>query len=467
MKQTFLDPFEEKVLETVKKYSLLGKGDKVLVSFSGGPDSQALLSFLLSVENLFKLEIGVFHLNHKLRKEADEEERVIQRQIERLGLRDFIYSYDVQSYAKENKLSLEDAGRRLRYRFLEKISEENGYNKIALGHQLNDSVETFLMRFIRGTSVEGLRGIPPVRGKFIRPLIEVERREIESYLGRKEIDYLIDKSNLLGKNLRSRVRYYLVPYFLTVNPQFHQAVKRFMEVFKEEDELMEETAEKLFKRYANRLDGGVELRLKIPARQTVLRRLAKKAYFLAGGERIDFQHLDKIAKLVLKGRGRVSLPGGLEAVIKDQRTIYIGEPKNLTEESFEFKEIYFRPPGEKSLFPLAYKLRGVFLEYTPELARKIKNSSSKVVYLDVASLKLPLIVRTWKEGDFFYPLGLGKPKKLQDFFVDEKIPRAERRKIPLVESKGKIVWVGGLRIDDRFKVGEKTRRVLKLELVKD
>ncbi len=467
MKQVFLDPFEEKVLQTVRKYSLLTRGDKVLVSFSGGPDSQALLSFLLSVESLFQLEIGVFHLNHKLRKEADEEEKLIQKQVESLGLRDFIYSYDVQAYAQENKLSLEDAGRRLRYQFLEKISDEYGYNKIALGHQLNDSVETFLMRLIQGASVEGLRGILPKRGKFIRPLIEVERLEIESYLNRKEIGYFTDQSNISGKNLRSRIRHYLIPYFLTVNPRFYQAVKRLMEILKEEDELIEETVEKLFKKYATEVDSGVELRLKKPAQQTVLRRLAKKAYFLAGGKRIDFKHLDRISKLALKGGGRVSLPGGLEAVARDRKTIHIGQPRKQDEESFEFKEIYFRPPGEKSLFPLAYKLKGVFLDYTPELFKRIKNSPPRVAYLDVATLKLPLTVRTWREGDFFYPLGLGKPKKLQDFFVDEKIPRSKRRKIPLIESKGKIVWVGGLRIDDRFKVSENTKRVLKLELLKD
>lgn len=467
MKRVFLDPFEEKVLRTVKKYSLLEKGDKVLVSFSGGPDSQALLSFLLSVESLFKLEIGVFHLNHKLRKEADEEEKLIQKQIENLGLRDFIYSYDVKAFAQENRLSLEDAGRRLRYQFLEKISNENNYNKIALGHQLNDSVETFLMRFIRGTSVEGLRGIAPKRGKLIRPLIETERQEIESYLHRKEIGYFIDKSNLSGKNLRSRIRYYLVPYFMTVNPQFQQAIRRFIEVFQEENELLEETAEKLFKKYAVFLNTGLELRLKKPAQPSILRRLAKKAYFSAGGERIDFDHLDKVAKLVEKGGGKVSLPGGIEAVVKDRKTIYFGRTKEVGTESFEFPEVYFRPPGEKSLFPLAYKIKGEFLEYNSKLAKEIKNASLTVAYLDIASLKLPLVIRTWKKGDRFCPLGLGKPKKLQDFFVDQKIPKTRRNKIPLVESKGKIVWVAGLRIDDRFKVTEKTKRILKLELVKE
>lgn len=467
MKQVFLDPFEEKVLQTVKKYSLLTKGDRVLVSFSGGPDSQALLRFLLSVESLFNLEIAVFHLNHKLRKEADEEEEIIRKQIENLGLRDFIFSYDVKAFAKENKLSLEDAGRRLRYQFLERISEENNYNKIALGHQLNDSVETFLMRFIRGTSVEGLRGIVPQRGKIIRPLIEVERQEIESYLSRKEISYITDKSNLSGKNLRSRIRHYLVPYFLTVNPQFHQAVKRFMEVFQEENELLEETAEKLFKKYAFSLDGGVELRLKKPAQQTILRRLAKRAYFSAGGERIDFLHLDKIAKLVERGGGKVSLPGGIEAVIKDKKTIYFGQAKEIEKEGSDFSEVYFRPPGEKSLKPLGYTIKGEFLEYNSNLAKKIKNAPPTVAYLDVSSLKLPLVIRTWKKGDAFYPLGLGKSKKLQDFFVDRKIPRSRRTRIPLVLSKDRIVWVGGLRIDDRFKVTEETKRILKLELIKE
>ncbi len=467
MKRFFLDPFEKKVLKTVEKYSLLEKGDRVLVSFSGGPDSQALLSFLLSIESLFELEIGVFHLNHKLREEADEEEKLIREQIKNLGLRDFIYSYDVRAFAKENKLSLEDAGRKIRYQFLERISEENNYNKIALGHQLNDSVETFLMRFIRGTSLEGLRGIAPKREKFIRPLIEVEKEEIESYLNRKEIDYFIDRSNLSGKNLRSRVRHYLIPYFLTVNPRFHQAVKRLMEVFEEENELLEETAEKLFKKYSVFLNGGVELRLKKPAQQTIWRRLAKKAYFSAGGVRVDFRHLDRIAKLVERGRGKVSLPGGIEAVVKDRRTIYFGRPKGDEAESLEFTEVYFRPPGEKSLSSLGYLIKGEFLEYNSELARKIKSTPSTVALLDVALLKLPLIIRTWKKGDTFYPLGLGKPKKLQDFFVDKKIPRVRRHRIPLVESKGNIVWVGGLMIDDRFKVTEKTKRVLRLELVKE
>ncbi|MCK4778170.1 MAG: tRNA lysidine(34) synthetase TilS, partial [Actinomycetia bacterium] len=230
-----LDKFEQKALKTIKKYRMLKKNDKVLVAVSGGPDSVALLNILLTLKTKYNLSLHVFHLDHMIRKEKSRKDAIFVKKLtDRLKLPRTILSFNVPVFSKELGYSLEEAGRKVRYKLYEKVSAQIKADKIALGHQADDQIETFLMRMIRGTGLEGLSGIPPRRGeKIIRPLIETSRDEIESYCFQKNIKFRTDETNLEGSNLRSKIRYYLLPYLLAYNRQFRKNILNLINIVRE------------------------------------------------------------------------------------------------------------------------------------------------------------------------------------------------------------------------------------------
>ena len=242
---------KEKVLETIKKHSMIENGEKVVLAVSGGPDSICMLDILNDIKNDetidINFEIVVAHVNHMIRKEAEEDEKYVKKYCEEKQIEFYSKSIDVQKMANNNKIGLEEAGRKARYDFFDEILEKTNAQKIAIAHNKNDKVETVLMHILRGSGINGLKGIEPKRGKYIRPLIECERNEIEEYCNEKNLQPRIDKTNFENEYTRNKVRNLLIPYIQKeFNPNLIQTIDRLSNLVAEEEDYMDKQVQKIY-----------------------------------------------------------------------------------------------------------------------------------------------------------------------------------------------------------------------------
>lgn len=239
---------EEKVRKTIREYNLIEKNDSIVVGVSGGPDSMTLLSILLKLKEEFNLKIYVAHVNHMLRENAIKDEEYVKEFCEKNNIEMFIKKANISEIAKKEKIGLEEAGRNARYNFFEEILKNTESNKIAIAHNINDKVETIIMNTLRGSGVSGLKGIEPKRKKYIRPLIEIERHEIEKYCIENEINPRHDESNDDNTYTRNKIRNIIIPYIRNeFNPNIIKTLNRLSEIIKEEDEYVQSKTEKIFK----------------------------------------------------------------------------------------------------------------------------------------------------------------------------------------------------------------------------
>lgn len=451
------------MIAAVKKtnaiYNMFSGGDKVLVGLSGGPDSVCLLYILKGLG----LKLYIAHLNHGLRAmESDRDQRFCEELGKRLG---------IPVYTKKIKVKKsEEACRNARYRFLEETAKRVGAEKIAMGHNADDQAETVLMRLLRGAGVKGLSGIPPVRGLIVRPLINVWRSEILDYLRKRKIPYRIDSTNLKTDFFRNRIRHELIPFLATYNPNIKNILRntgRNMAVMNQylEQELVRRTAQ------------GMGLNLSSSHITDIMALAGEKA----GSKSIC---LPKGIKVIKEYDRLFFSKGRFEASDFEKNLMLQGEKEFLKEKrSFSFKpegaslerkgETAKRHAGETFGFPHEYlelpipgKVRipssNTFI--TSRLCKKPKKIPRKSfeVMLDYDKISHPLIVRNRMPGDVFQPIGLNGKKTLKDIFIDEKIPKRVRDRIPLVVSGKDICWIPGYRISENFKIGPETKRVVKL-----
>lgn len=242
---------KEKILETIKKYNMVENGEKVVLAVSGGPDSICMLDVLRDIKNDKKnnidFEIVVAHVNHMIRKEAEKDEKYVKKYCEEKQIEFYSKSIDVQKMANNNKIGLEEAGRKARYDFFDEILEKTNAQKVAIAHNKNDKVETVLMHILRGSGINGLKGIEPKRGKYIRPLIECERNEIEEYCNGKNLQPRIDKTNFENEYTRNKVRNLLIPYIKKeFNPNLIQTIDRLSNLVAEEENYMDKQVKKTY-----------------------------------------------------------------------------------------------------------------------------------------------------------------------------------------------------------------------------
>lgn len=241
---------EARVLETVKKYNMIKDEDKVVIGVSGGPDSMTLLNILNNLKEKLNIKIYVAHINHMIRKEADEETEYVRQFCENIGVDFFAKRVKVEEEAKKQKIGTEEAGRNIRYEFFEEVAKKVGANKIATAHNSNDNAETVLMNIIRGTSVSGLKGIEKIReGKFIRPIIECSREEIEEYCKEQKLDPKYDKTNYENIYTRNKIRNLLIPYLQKeFNPSVIEGINRLSSIAAEEEQFLNNIVEKEYKK---------------------------------------------------------------------------------------------------------------------------------------------------------------------------------------------------------------------------
>ncbi|MBI5846722.1 MAG: tRNA lysidine(34) synthetase TilS [Nitrospirae bacterium] len=456
------DNLIEKTEQAIVKNGLLAEGDSVVVGFSGGPDSTCLLYLLHTLKEKYQLRICALYINHNLRPDEVPAEIAFCRKFcEDLGIPFMVESVDVISFSEEHRMNRQEAARELRYQAFGKASAEIGANKVALAHNADDQAETLLMRLVRGAGPAGLSGIPVKRGNIIRPLLETGKQEIERFLVGRDIVAVIDSSNRKEDYFRNMVRLRLMPILKQANPQLLQSLGHTMEILREEERYFEILVTKtLMKLISRKSQKRIELFLSpLEAMETViLRRVLRRALSETEGLRgIGFLHIEDIIALIKNGKSgdRLMLPRDIR-VIKDYALLVI-----TSEEPLRIAEYTLDLPGEAVIVGAGQVVTAAREEGTEQLG----DGKSSVV-LDAEKLRFPLTVRPRRTGDFFYPMGFGRKKKLQDFLVDMKVPRDERDSIPVVVSGDDIAWIAGYRADERFKVRDQTKKFVRLGIVK-
>lgn len=459
----------KKVLQTIKEHSLLQKGDRLLLGVSGGPDSVFLLHLLNQLRSQFQLKIIVLHINHQLRSRASlRDEDFVKKIASDLNLPFLAKRIDVLAYQKKNKLSLEEAGRNLRHQVFAEVCRTQKIKKVVLAHTASDQVETILMNLCRGTSWKGLSGMA-YKQKFkieegdkitefyvIRPLLDCFKEEILADLKNRGIEYRIDQSNRHLNFTRNFFRHRIIPYFEKINPAFKTNLLRQAKEVALLKEVVKKELTRLICNAARYIEGRVELNLlkwqKLNSfyRHEVIWFLIAKFFSTKDLSRV---HLEEVVSLLEKGKvGRFKiLPNNL-AVYKDYDKIIIS-PLALLKRG-PIKPSLLRIPGLTPIPELKASFR-------TKVVKRPSHTTTYQIMVDKDKVNLPLLIRSRRKGDYFYPCGGVGRKKLQDFFVDQKISRILREEIPLlVDSNDQIVWVTGWRQDRRFMIDEKTKNIL-------
>ncbi|MBI3125269.1 MAG: tRNA lysidine(34) synthetase TilS [Ignavibacteriales bacterium] len=444
---------EEKIIRFIDAHKLIEKGERVLVAFSGGPDSVFALHFLKKFQKKYKIELAAVHFNHQLRgKEADADEKFAKEFCEKLGVEFFSVKLNVKKLSKSKKLSIEEAARKLRYQNLEKLYKQNLFHKIATAHNLSDNTETVLMNLLSGTSASGLSGIPVVRGNIIRPVLCVTKQEILEYLEKGRIAFRIDTSNLSDDFKRNFLRNRILPLLRgKINPALDEAVYRTTSNLKSQLTVNEKVVNHFINEFTRKKANGFEIRLnlaevfgEIPGE--LLKTLLEKNFDY------EFKHDDyaKINALAKNQKGKkVNLGSGITVIKENELLCFQKGGSSLTGE-VEF------PAGKKA------KLCGVtvFIQETEIEANPSRKKAYELISADGLGEKF--LLRTWKHGDIFKPLGFKGTKKVSDFLTDAKIPSSEKKNRLVLLNRNKIIWVVGLRISDEVKITNKTKRVYKL-----
>lgn len=471
---------EEKVLETIKKFDMLSFDDKVLVGVSGGPDSVALLKILLSFRQKYNLSIYIAHLNHMLRgRESDEDADFVKNLAQKLDLPCEVKSCNLSEIVKKKQSNLEEIAREYRYKFYSETTEKLKTNKIALGHNADDQVETILMRLLRGSGLEGLTGIPPVRNKIIRPLIECTRKEIEEYCQIHKIEYRIDSSNKETIYFRNKIRLELLPLLSKeYNKNIKDIILRLQSMVSEVYTYLQQKTELLFREIV-KVEGQERIIVDLKKFNTLSlalkRRIIRKSIEVIKGNlySINFAHNNEILKLseYQSGEKEVYLPENLRAKKSyNQLIIYRKRVfKNWVDEISTPWEYNILISGKTKIKALDIEFETRILD-SAEIKSSLYFDEKKpkgefIEFIDYDKVKFPLKLRNRRIGDRFYPLKMIGEKKVKEYFIDNKIPKSHRDLVPiLVDSENKIIWIVGMRMDNRVKITSASKKLLYLKM---
>lgn len=467
------------VEQTVTTYGMLKPKDSVVIGVSGGPDSVALLHVLLTLAPRFSLRLVVAHLNHCLRQSnSDKDAAFVASLAKKCDLPCYIHKEDVRKYQLENKLSLEEAARRVRYTFLNSVAETNRFNKIALGHHFDDNAELVLMNIFRGSGPLGLSGIPPVReGKIIRPLLGLKRSELIDFLNENGLKFVADATNRDTRYLRNRIRHNLMPLLKTsYNPNIIETLNRLASIIRFEEEWIEDVIHPLFEKAVSSMqDDHVALSVsKLDGMHIAAqRRIIRKAIASIKGDlrRISFAHIDSATNLLERGQtcGTLDLPNRIRIWRNGDILLFSKEKNALRGLDVRFGQAETIPFKYKIIKPESIFIKEInayikFTEMGVENLPDFESTGQNTGFFDRMALSFPLVLRNFQPGDRFKPLGMTGTQKLKKFFIDKKVPKKERARCPILLCRGKIIWVAGYRIDESVKVKPSTRNVLKVEL---
>ena len=458
---------DKRVLEYIFKNELIQRDDKVVVGVSGGPDSVCLLDILYRLSDKLKIKLVVAHINHMLRgEEADGDEEYVRKFCKERDIEFFAKRIDINKLSKDKKISTETAGRECRYDFFNEVMKNTNSNKIATAHNANDQVETIFMRIMRGTGLSGLIGIPVKRdGIYIRPILFLQREEIESYCDENKLEPRIDKSNLERDYSRNKIRLDIVPYMKdNFNSDIIATINRMADTLKEDNELIEDVIKDYFSKYCIVEEGKIIIKNNITdCKGVIIKRVIIKAVSLVSGSgyNIEAKHVSNIKKLLSLGTNkRIDLPNGLyaENIYGD---IHIYKADSIKEEKVEALNI------EKDALKNEYKF-GKYSIYF-DVINNEKNikfvNNNFIKYFNYDKINGNIIIRVRQDGDKMIPLGMSGRKKIKDILINSKVSINERNNIPIIQFDNEIAWLVGLKVSNEYKVTNETKKMLKITVV--
>ncbi len=458
---------------------LVSEGDSVLLAVSGGPDSLALLDLFDRLREDWNLKLGVFHLDHCLREDASKEAEFVRQQCDKRDINCWLEEVDVKEVKKRRGGSTEEIARELRLSLIYKYLRREEMDRAALGHQANDRAETIIFNLVRGAGMNGLSGISPCSNHwgypFIRPLLDFTRNQLENYCDSRSLEPRIDRSNFSLDYDRNKIRQKLIPYLENnFNPELVQILNSMAELISEEHEFLNGLAKRCFRQHAeieneHRIDVEYEplKDLDRVLRRRLWRLIVEK--LLGSTEGFYRDHIEMMEEILRKA-GRESksrdyhLPAGV--LVREEYGVlsFRDQVWQKLNESDDY-HIRVEEPGEIEL-PGGDNLR-LEIQNLPEDWRD-QAENPETAFLDAEAISWPLTIRTRRPGDRFQPLGMSGRKKLKDFFIDEKVPRHRRDKIPLlVDNSGKIIWIVNMRCDHRFRVASATEKILRVDFRKN
>lgn len=425
----------------------------------------ALLALLHHLQAVYEMSLVVVHIDHQLRgRESARDRCFVQQQAARLGLPLYGVAVDVKQHQQASGLSSQHAAREVRYAALMQLQQQIGAARIALGHMADDQSETLLMRLLRGTGPAGLSGIPPVRLPYVRPLLGVRRGTIMDFLKTEGIPWVQDSSNSKRIYQRNRIRLDVLPALRAYNPQIDQRLYELTEMLAAEHQLLERQVDDWYSRIVSQgadqrlvLQCQAYARAPLAIQRRLLRRLADQ--WIDTPSVVRFSHIENFRLLLARGKvgQRLTLPGQwLVERHGDVAVMWRGAAS-----ADDVPVVVLSVPGQAVLQAFNAVVTAEFLSTIPSPLAPERD----VVYIDAASIQMPLTVRTRWPGARFHPLGAPGHKKLKSFFIDKKVPRSERARIPLVMSGAEIVWVAGYQLGNRFRIRQETRQVIRLQYV--
>ena len=465
------DSTQQKVLAFIRENHLIKSGEKVVVAVSGGPDSVCLLHLLYNLKKELGIGLCIVHLNHQLRgAESDADAKYVAGLARRLKIPAVIESADVRSYRKKYKLTLEEAAREVRYRFLAATAQKIGAEVVAIGHTADDHVETILMHLVRGSGIKGLGGLRALTQQnisatnllIIRPLLGLSREKTTAYCREHGLKPRLDSSNLSMEPFRNKVRHKLLPELRKYNPRISEALLRTAATAAADLDFIEHEARLVSPEVSVVDKDSVILDKKSfldlhPALQRQIIRDAIES-LLGTLKDIELGHIEDIINALGKPAGKaIGLPFGLYFYIDYDKFVLSRSKSSPCPFPVLDKELSLVVPGKTCA-------SGWEIEATYSTdSTAVTGENGFAARFAASAVGKKLTVRRLLPGDRFQPLGMAQEKKLNRFMTDEKIPRAWRERIPLVCSGGAVIWVVGYRISERCRVKPDTKKVLKLE----
>jgi len=440
----------------IRKKRLLDKNSRVLVACSGGVDSMTVMDILSKLG----YSTGLAHCNFELRgKESDDEQVFAEKYALEKEIPFFTINFNTRQFATKNKLTIQEAARFLRYTWLEEVRNSNDYTHIVTAHHQDDQAETILQHIIRGTGLQGLQGIPVKNGHIIRPLLPFSRREILEHAHACQVPWMEDSSNAEIKYERNFIRHEIIPMLEKLNPACSRSIYTMGERMREAACLQEEWIGRILKKNIRVKGNSTSLSIGFLQQNTAS---ATILYYWLKAAGFSSEQLPDIMDSLDSGNSGLVFNSATHRLLKDRKHLFL-----------------FAENAEKQnriLFPtLTDQMRFNNLEIkcsSLPLSEWNMKKSPRFAYFDAEKIQWPIMLRSWEEGDYFYPFGMGKrhssekagKKKLSKYFKDEKLSAYQKENAVLLLSGDRVMWLLGHRIDDRFKVTEKTKTVLKMTI---
>ncbi len=427
----------------VKKYFPFKTKKKIGVAVSGGLDSMVLIDILLNISNL---QLEVLHCNFKLRnEESDKDEIFIKNFCIKKNIICHIKKFNTLYFSKKNNISIQMAARELRYKWFNKLLEKFSYKYIALGHHFNDSIETFFINILRGTGIKGLLGIPKINKKFIRPLSLFTKEEIIFYAKRKNIKWRSDSSNQNLKYLRNKIRS-IIPIISSFSSSFYKGFKKSINFLKNENFFIEKKLEEIHKKITIEKKNDPFL-WKIEYKKIENLNYLSKLFYSYG-----FYNINDLKNFI-------HVQSGKQLISKKYRLI-----KNRNFWILVSNKFFLEKKNK------IYTINNLELNYNLPINIKFffnpkKENRKKMLLIDFEKIKLPLQLRTWRQGDFFFPFGMKGKKKVSKYYKDKKFSLFEKEQTwLLINGNNHIILIIENRLDDRFKITKKTKKILGIKI---